>query len=392
MYSPKSEAVKIFNRILLILTICYACFSAIILVRILHAYLLFSPGKGQWNPAWDYVFNGQTLDQTKWAVRQIHNYLYYSVASWKHLIFFYLLFSCSIGLPSLVVLILANLKSRRKASTYLIYFLSAKTAQLIFLSFLEYQQVNIPFGFSIYQNMIAYSLESMAILFLPHLVNELFTVIYRRQINYVFNVLFVIGLILISMPYFLGIYGKSYSIAYLHEVFSIKILTSFKIYRVIFWSAYLYAFLVAILKIKTIKKGEEKFFDIHFMTILLVFACHSILPVIFFPENMLIFAVGYFSLNMLLLKYMGNRFFDFKLFSTHLLPGETVNAIKLTDREKEILIFLELGLTNKNIGDKLYISETTVKTHLKNIYHKFEVNSRTQLLYILRNSNVCDIK
>jgi ATP/maltotriose-dependent transcriptional regulator MalT/ActR/RegA family two-component response regulator len=50
----------------------------------------------------------------------------------------------------------------------------------------------------------------------------------------------------------------------------------------------------------------------------------------------------------------------------------------LTAREKEILELLVLGKANKVIAAKLFISIATVKTHLKNIYKKFDVNSRLQ--------------
>lgn len=48
----------------------------------------------------------------------------------------------------------------------------------------------------------------------------------------------------------------------------------------------------------------------------------------------------------------------------------------LTEREIEILGEMAKGLTNKAIGDKLFISVATVKTHILNIYRKLEVSSR----------------
>ena len=50
----------------------------------------------------------------------------------------------------------------------------------------------------------------------------------------------------------------------------------------------------------------------------------------------------------------------------------------LTDRELEILQYVAEGLTNQKIGDRLYLSANTVKTHLRNIYGKLDVNSRVQ--------------
>lgn len=51
---------------------------------------------------------------------------------------------------------------------------------------------------------------------------------------------------------------------------------------------------------------------------------------------------------------------------------------RLSDRELEVLRFIEAGLSNRKIAEELYISLSTVKTHLRNIYSKLDVNSRTQ--------------
>jgi DNA-binding NarL/FixJ family response regulator len=48
----------------------------------------------------------------------------------------------------------------------------------------------------------------------------------------------------------------------------------------------------------------------------------------------------------------------------------------LTKREKEILLLVSEGLTNEEIGKKIFISEKTVKTHLTNIFDKLKVNNR----------------
>lgn len=51
---------------------------------------------------------------------------------------------------------------------------------------------------------------------------------------------------------------------------------------------------------------------------------------------------------------------------------------RLSERELEVLRFIAAGLSNKKIMDELFISMNTVKTHLRNIYSKLNVNSRTQ--------------
>jgi DNA-binding NarL/FixJ family response regulator len=46
-------------------------------------------------------------------------------------------------------------------------------------------------------------------------------------------------------------------------------------------------------------------------------------------------------------------------------------------REREVLDLLAAGLANKEIADRLDVAESTVKTHLENIFRKFNVNDRT---------------
>ena len=59
----------------------------------------------------------------------------------------------------------------------------------------------------------------------------------------------------------------------------------------------------------------------------------------------------------------------------------------LTEREKEILLQLSIGATNKEIADILCITENTVKTHVNNILNKLGVQNRHQAaLYMMRNN------
>ena len=55
----------------------------------------------------------------------------------------------------------------------------------------------------------------------------------------------------------------------------------------------------------------------------------------------------------------------------------------LTPREQDVLMQVLRGKTNKAIAEDLCIGENTIKTHLRNIYGKYQVNSRTQLISML---------
>jgi two-component system response regulator DegU len=55
----------------------------------------------------------------------------------------------------------------------------------------------------------------------------------------------------------------------------------------------------------------------------------------------------------------------------------------LTKREMEILRLVAEGMTNEEIGKKIFISEKTVKTHLTNIFDKLKVNNRFKAALML---------
>lgn len=61
---------------------------------------------------------------------------------------------------------------------------------------------------------------------------------------------------------------------------------------------------------------------------------------------------------------------------------------QLTQRESQIAGLLLRGRTYKMIANELYLSENTVKTHIKNIYSKFNVQSKSELMNLLMKKNI----
>jgi DNA-binding NarL/FixJ family response regulator len=53
-------------------------------------------------------------------------------------------------------------------------------------------------------------------------------------------------------------------------------------------------------------------------------------------------------------------------------------TINLTSREEEVLVLLSRGFSNKEIADQMSVSIETVRSHLKRIYEKMHVRSRTE--------------
>lgn len=64
--------------------------------------------------------------------------------------------------------------------------------------------------------------------------------------------------------------------------------------------------------------------------------------------------------------------------------------IKLSAREKEIVALMMKGNTNREIAEKLFISESTVETHRKNVYRKTDAHSLPKLIQIVQELNLLE--
>ena len=76
------------------------------------------------------------------------------------------------------------------------------------------------------------------------------------------------------------------------------------------------------------------------------------------------------------------------LIENNAFEYDTKKAL-LTEREIEILKLISEGLSNKEIGDKLFISHRTVDTHRTNLMKKLEVSNIAGLIrYAIKNGFV----
>lgn len=57
-----------------------------------------------------------------------------------------------------------------------------------------------------------------------------------------------------------------------------------------------------------------------------------------------------------------------------------VTALRLTAKEVEVLELLALGGSNQDLAEQLYVSTSTIKSHLIHLYQKLEVSRRTQAI------------
>lgn len=75
-----------------------------------------------------------------------------------------------------------------------------------------------------------------------------------------------------------------------------------------------------------------------------------------------------------------------ELLKYRLSEEELANLAALSARQKEILGYVVEGLFNAEIGQRLFLSESTIKQHLRTAYKLLGVNNRTEAANLFRHS------
>ena len=73
-------------------------------------------------------------------------------------------------------------------------------------------------------------------------------------------------------------------------------------------------------------------------------------------------------------------------------PKDAVPTPKLTDRELEVLRLVAKGLNNRDTAKALFISENTVKNHVRNILEKLQLHSRVEVVLYAVRENLLDLQ
>jgi DNA-binding NarL/FixJ family response regulator len=72
--------------------------------------------------------------------------------------------------------------------------------------------------------------------------------------------------------------------------------------------------------------------------------------------------------------------------------ADRVSSPSLTSREVAVLELVAKGMSNKEIGAALFVSETTIKYHLKNIYAKLGASDRTEAALVATQRGILTIR
>ncbi|MFP4844336.1 response regulator transcription factor [Winogradskyella sp. PE311] len=101
-----------------------------------------------------------------------------------------------------------------------------------------------------------------------------------------------------------------------------------------------------------------------------------------------------YTMAFIALAFLGiGLFINKKIQKKTALPSSEIDLNKieelgLSKREYEVLKEVALGLSNLEIAEKLFVSESTIKTHVSNLFIKLNAKRRTQAIQISKNLNI----
>ena len=70
------------------------------------------------------------------------------------------------------------------------------------------------------------------------------------------------------------------------------------------------------------------------------------------------------------------------------IDSDKIEELEITNREYEVLQAVSKGLSNKEIAEKLFLSESTIKTHVSSLLSKLNAKRRTQAVQVAKELHI----
>ncbi len=86
--------------------------------------------------------------------------------------------------------------------------------------------------------------------------------------------------------------------------------------------------------------------------------------------------------------YLNKKSLHKQKVASGVINHQKIKDLDISKREYEVLVGISEGLSNKEIGEKLFVSESTIKTHVSNLLSKLNAKRRTQALQIAKDFNI----
>lgn len=91
-------------------------------------------------------------------------------------------------------------------------------------------------------------------------------------------------------------------------------------------------------------------------------------------------AVLFFSIGVFVNKKNKTDTNSNTLVKENIINTNQIKTLGISEREYEILVEVANGLSNKQIAERLFVTESTVKTHVSNLFVKLDAKRRTQAI------------
>lgn len=299
----------------------------------------------------------------------------------KHIILFYYILTFAFGLGSLFTYTLITIKSGSRMLFHILVFYIAFTLNVFFQMYDSYIKENAQFFFKSY-------------LYYHHIAD-----------------IFILAFLIFSIPFFAS-YIANFKWRKTQNIFSFVILLSILIFylgfhknekeffllEIFLFISIAYAITIGLICYKNINDKEQKK--------LLRNVC--IVAAIFFPgiiyNEFPVFGFN-FKVNPLLYCSFCVVFISFIVkiyFRDYYISEQEIEALKykykadkksnifdkynLSDRERDVIIYVLKGYSNKKIADILFISLSTVKSHIHNTFKKTGSSTRYELIHLIKFS------
>ena len=99
---------------------------------------------------------------------------------------------------------------------------------------------------------------------------------------------------------------------------------------------------------------------------------------------LVIVAVSFFIIGF----YIYKRFYQKIPKLEREIDFQKIKLLEITDREYEVLKLISQGMSNKEIATTLFLTESTIKTHVSNVLLKLNAKRRTQAIQVAKELNI----
>jgi DNA-binding CsgD family transcriptional regulator len=297
------------------------------------------------------------------------------------LAFWYYIAAYSIGLPTLAAIAFAYAKDRDPRLARCFAFFLSVTLQLICVALLRFQDATAPTapGAAAVARRVYFLAESTLIAALPMLCNSLASVPRATSLDRVFIAAFALAA---------GILLSPLAFRYDASAGGFAALPGFIAYRILLFCSLAYGILLLVLRFRAMALGRLKVFAA-FALFSLGLSLWEMLHCELFPvlpaahRPLPLSPIAYFASSSAFIAYISKERLAAKPAAAEPARAPDYGEYGLSGREQEIAGLLVQGLKSREIGERLFIAESTVKSHVKNIYRKTGAANRVGLVRAL---------